>query len=71
MMSSPEPIWPQLHQMVQRAETIRRYGRVSQVIGLVIEGIGPVVPIGDMCLINIESKGVTVAAETVGFRDHK
>ena len=71
MMSPPEPIWPQFHQIIQKAETIRRYGRVSQVIGLVIEGTGPVVAIGDMCHIYVDSKKVAVPAETVGFREHK
>ena len=71
MNPSPEPLWFPLHQIIQKAEPIRRYGRVSQVIGLVIEGVGPVAAIGEMCQIELEGKGRAVPAEVVGFRDHK
>lgn len=71
MRPSAESRWSQFHEVIRRAEPIRRFGRVSQVIGLVIEGIGPVAAIGDMCHINQDRKRAVVPAEVVGFRDDK
>ncbi|NGZ29409.1 MAG: FliI/YscN family ATPase [Magnetococcales bacterium] len=45
----------------------RKLGRVSQVVGLLIEGIGPSVAIGELCDV-ISDNGDTVQAEVVGFR---
>lgn len=45
-------------------------GRVSQIVGLTIESIGPTTNIGDICLIKPRSGG-GVPAEVVGFRDQK
>ena len=71
-MSQPSPTTlASYFQLIQETQTIKRYGRINQVIGLVIEGTGPVVAIGDMCHIYVDSKKVAVPAETVGFRDHK
>jgi flagellum-specific ATP synthase len=71
MRHSPEARWSQFHEIIRQAETVRRFGRVTQVIGLVIEGIGPVAAIGDMCHINRDRKGAVVPAEVVGFRNDK
>jgi flagellar biosynthesis/type III secretory pathway ATPase len=49
MNPPPNTFWPQCHQIIQGAETIKNYGQVTQVIGLVIEGIGPACAIGDIC----------------------
>lgn len=70
MTTSASP-WNLYQEIVQRAPSIRRYGRVNQVIGLVIEGLGPVAAIGDICRIRLKGKGVSIPAEVVGFRDHK
>ena len=70
MTTSTSP-WKLYQDIVQRAPSIRRYGRVNQVIGLVIEGLGPVAAIGDICRIRLKGKGESIPAEVVGFRDHK
>jgi flagellum-specific ATP synthase len=44
---------------------------VVQVIGLVVEGIGPLSAIGDMCCIREKGGGRIIPAEIVGFRDNK
>ncbi|MBF0143663.1 MAG: FliI/YscN family ATPase [Magnetococcales bacterium] len=46
----------------------RRLGRVTQVVGLVVESSGPAVSIGDMCEV-IPADGIPVKSEVVGFRD--
>ncbi len=53
-----------------RSETlITVRGRVTQVIGMVIEGQMPGVPVGSICLIDVHRGSSTVAAEVVGFRE--
>ncbi|MFV0440929.1 MAG: flagellar protein export ATPase FliI [Lachnospirales bacterium] len=49
---------------------VKRLGRVTQVVGLTIESIGPDVSVGTICHIkkNIHSKDF-IQAEVVGFRD--
>lgn len=49
---------------------VKKTGRVSQVVGLTIESIGPDVSIGNYCKINI-SDNKYVLAEVVGFKDNK
>ncbi|OSM01460.1 putative flagellar protein export ATPase FliI [Magnetofaba australis IT-1] len=45
-----------------------RLGWVNQVVGLLIEGRGPAVSIGEMCHV-IPEHGQPIKAEVVGFRD--
>jgi flagellum-specific ATP synthase len=59
------------HEMIENAKTIQCYGRVSQVIGLVVEGTGPCSAIGDMCHIKRRNQERPGYAEVVGFRDNK
>ncbi len=47
----------------------RIYGRVNQVVGLVIEGKGPVSSVGDSALIYPLDEGPPIHSEVVGFRD--
>ncbi|SCY14305.1 flagellar protein export ATPase FliI [Alkaliphilus peptidifermentans] len=52
-------------------DPIKYIGRVSQVIGLTIESIGPAVKIGEVCLIHTLKGKKPVLAEAVGFREKK
>lgn len=52
------------------ADGLRIYGRVAQVVGLVIESTGPDAKIGDICSIELGSKN-DVRAEVVGFRNSR
>lgn len=63
--------WVPYHRLIQEAKTIKPYGLVSQVIGLVIEGVGPASAIGDMCHIQRERGEKSILAEVVGFRENK
>lgn len=68
-LNTPDPsIWfERMHRSVESAQTIRRSGRVQQVIGLVIESIGPEVSVGDRCTIASRRNG-GIPAEVVGFK---
>jgi flagellum-specific ATP synthase len=47
-------------------------GRVTKVVGLVVEALGPEMAVGELCSIVDEgSGGPAVPAEVVGFRDHR
>jgi flagellum-specific ATP synthase len=52
---------------IERTPLVRVYGRVSQVVGLVVESDGPHARIGDLCVIE-GLDGEKVEAEVVGFR---
>ncbi|MDX8288364.1 flagellar protein export ATPase FliI [Metabacillus indicus] len=59
-----------LLQKIDSLDSFKRYGKVSKVIGLMIESKGPESSIGDLCYIHAgSSKELKIAAEVVGFRD--
>lgn len=43
-------------------------GRVKQVVGLVVEGNGPGIPVGSQCAIEVNRGTAQVPAEVVGFK---
>lgn len=55
---------------IDSIDTFKRYGRVSRVIGLMIESRGPESSIGDLCYIHVGMKRKRIIpAEVVGFRE--
>lgn len=58
-------------QYLEHIDPIRVNGRVSQVIGLVIESTGPNTSLGEVCLIKSRTGEVVCHSEVVGFRDNK
>lgn len=52
---------------LERTNWIKVTGRVADVVGLVIESMGPNARVGDLCLVHTEQDGA-VKAEVVGFR---
>ncbi len=56
---------------IREAKVIKIFGRVAKVVGLVIEGIGPSLAIGDVCLIERETGAAPVMVEVVGFREKR
>ena len=56
---------------ISRASTIKRYGKVTQVVGLIIESAGPAISIGRLCRIENYDNSSRVLAEVVGFRDDR
>ena len=49
----------------------KAYGKVSKVVGLTIESVGPQARLRDLCEIIVEGSGVRVKAEVVGFKDNR
>jgi flagellum-specific ATP synthase len=50
---------------------VQNRGRVTQMIGLVIESQGPMASVGEICRIESQVTGQATEAEVVGFRDRK
>jgi flagellum-specific ATP synthase len=49
-------------------DTILLHGKVTQVVGLVIEATGPAVSVGDLCYVHPRDGEEPIPAEVVGFR---
>lgn len=55
---------------VDESPAVRLVGKVTQVIGLVIESQGPTVSVGELCYVSSHFPGVPpIPAEVVGFRE--
>lgn len=52
---------------VQTIDTLKRYGKVLRVIGLLIESEGPATHIGEVCFIHTTNNRQPILAEVVGF----
>lgn len=56
-------------QRVETSRTIRVEGQVQKVVGTIIEGEGPAIPVGGICRIMSPNTPEPVAAEAVGFKE--
>ena len=59
------------HSCLNATCTIQASGKVTNVIGLVIEAQGPVSKLGTVCDIYTKGPGHKITAEVLGFRDNK
>ncbi|MEC1319453.1 flagellar protein export ATPase FliI [Bacillus paralicheniformis] len=59
-----------LLECIETADSYKRYGKVKQAVGLMIESKGPECSIGDVCKIYTKGDGPkAIKAEVVGFKD--
>ncbi|PAV30001.1 flagellar protein export ATPase FliI [Virgibacillus profundi] len=57
---------------IEQADTYKRYGKVLQVVGLMIESQGPEANIGEVCYIHTSSNNkAPILSEVVGFNNEK
>lgn len=62
----------ELIETIETADTYKRYGKILRIVGLMIESLGPLANIGEVCLIHPESKpNQPILAEVVGFNNEK
>ena len=59
------------HDILDRSNFVKYFGRVSKVVGLTIESDGPEVDIGRLCSLYASRGKKTIRTEVVGFRDNK
>jgi len=57
--------------IISNAEPMRITGKITQIVGLVIESQGPSVNLGDLCYICPRNEGMAIPAEVVGFRQNR
>ena len=57
--------------VVQRLDPVRMNGKVVQVVGVVVESIGPQASIGELCYIHAGRNRQPIPAQVVGFRDNR
>ncbi len=60
-----------LRSRVEEEKLFRYTGQVTGLTGLVIEGDGPPVSVGDLCRIENPQTNTSITCETVGFRDQR
>jgi flagellum-specific ATP synthase len=63
------PAWNKLDEAIRTADTIHPVGRVSNLVGMVIEVVGLSAPIGSLCRISLGRNEPDVLCEVIGFRD--
>ena len=56
---------------LQRADLHARQGRVSNLIGLIVEATGVEAEVGELCMVETGRHSAPVPAEVVGFRDSR
>ena len=56
---------------INDVNVINPYGKVTKVVGIMIEGTCRKVPIGSLCYIRPQKNGKRLLAEVVGFNDLK
>jgi flagellum-specific ATP synthase len=66
-MRSTEPDFARYHRFIEHANVIGTLGKVSGIAGLMVEGYGYAVSIGDTCVIHSNDSNRSVTAEVVGF----
>lgn len=59
------------NEIIKRTETIQPVGKVTEIVGLIIEADGPEASIGDLCYIYNRLDSEPLKAEVVGFKTCK
>ena len=57
--------------LLEQTKVIMTHGKVSEIIGLMVEGNGPAVSIGEVCSIFPHGRERLITAEVVGFKQGK
>ncbi|WP_270180461.1 flagellar protein export ATPase FliI [Alkalihalobacillus sp. CinArs1] len=56
---------------LESIQSVQKYGKVTQVIGLTIESMGPEVKMGELCYLHPGPGHTPIEAEVVGFRENR
>ena len=69
----PPPVitFSKYHESLYQTDTVKNHGKVTQVVGLLIESEGPAVKVGEICLIYVKGNPIPVRSEVVGFKRNK
>jgi flagellum-specific ATP synthase len=69
--ASAHPLLARIGNVLGGSDLARRHGRVSDLIGLVIEATGLQAEVGEVCMVNGDRGHPPVPAEVVGFRGQR
>lgn len=58
------------HEILDETMTVRASGRVTKVVGLVLEATGPASQLGSVCEVYSPDQQTKILAEVMGFRDN-
>ncbi|HBC76621.1 MAG: flagellar protein export ATPase FliI [Candidatus Wallbacteria bacterium GWC2_49_35] len=60
------------YQLLDKIDPIKMNGRVTKLVGLFVESLGPNVCLGEVCMIKPRNSNLpAIAAEVVGFKENK
>lgn len=60
-----------LARIAEEADTVKINGRITRVVGLVMEGLGPGASVGEFCHVYPKDNSAPIQCEVVGFSDDK
>jgi len=67
----PDIAYQVFDERIERLNTVKHFGKVTKVVGLIIESAGPAVSIGKLCTIESKEGNLRIQAEVIGFRDDR
>ncbi len=71
MIRIAPPRLERYHRAVRRANAVRLNGRLTRVVGVLVESAGPAAHIGEICEIHYSRNDPPMLAEVVGFREDR
>ncbi len=71
MIRLAPPRLERYHRAVRRANAVRLNGRLTRVVGVLVESAGPAAHIGEICEIHYSRNDPPMLAEVVGFREDR
>ncbi|MFQ5962955.1 MAG: FliI/YscN family ATPase [Candidatus Scalinduaceae bacterium] len=70
-MKEKEELLVKYHHRLKRLDTMRLTGSLSRSTSLLMESLGPEVPVGELCKLTTKTYNKSVLAEVVGFKDKR
>ncbi|MHC4182154.1 MAG: FliI/YscN family ATPase [Planctomycetota bacterium] len=70
-MKNEEGLLEKYHQRLSQVNTMKLMGTVSRATSMLIESLGPEVPVGELCGLTTQTKDKSVLAEVVGFKEKR
>ncbi|MFT5234617.1 MAG: flagellum-specific ATP synthase [Candidatus Krumholzibacteriia bacterium] len=61
--------WTDLSETIRLTDPVRTVGKVTNLVGMIIEAAGLSAPVGSLCRIEVGRHKTAISCEVVGFRD--
>ncbi len=71
MILTPDILEKKFSAAISSAKTFRMSGKITKVVGMVLESEGPKAPIGEVCILRDRQGREVCKSEIVGFRDNR